>query len=76
MTELERLARRIAMRNEALQGILEVHRCNGRPEMTVGECIKADLCKCSCGLLIEPEGVVSASIEASQADGQASGDNA
>lgn len=35
-----------------LCGVLEVHRCNGRPDMTVGECVKADLCRCSCGLLL------------------------
>lgn len=43
---------KLVIRNEALVALLIQHRCNVDGRMTVGECIAAKQCGCSCGLLI------------------------
>lgn len=52
---LEKMARETVLRNEALQALLLIHRCNSRPGITVGECVKDGLCRCSCELFVASE---------------------
>jgi hypothetical protein len=51
---LERMARDAATRHEALIALLEIHKCNSRPDITVSRCVAAGLCRCSCELFIDP----------------------
>jgi hypothetical protein len=39
-------------RIDALGALLELHRCNVDASRSVGQCIKAGACGCSCGLLV------------------------